>query len=77
MSIRYERAILVDVERELRADLLASLAPGLGMLPELLAKMEDTCTDILMPWTTEGESASVDYDQLYYDNIGRFEDDKE
>lgn len=68
--------MLADIDRELHVQVLGTIAPGLGFVPEALIKLEDTCRHFLLPWEQVEDNAEPDYDQMYYDNIGRFEDEQ-
>jgi len=76
-SIELERVIQADIDREMHAQILYGIAPGLSMVPEALMRMEETCRRMLLPWEQVDKEAEPDYDQMYYDNIGRFEDEQE
>ena len=71
-TIRYENIILAEIERELQTDNLRSLIPGLLRIPEAIFELDEVCQSIQTPWLLGGEVDDRDYDQLYYDNIGRF-----
>ena len=61
----------------MQADGLRTLIPGMLRIPEIIFEIDDMCQTILMPWVAKDTVDTRDYDQLYYDNIGRFKDDKE
>lgn len=69
-----EATILAEIEREIQADSLNTLATAMVTRPDLAMNIVELRDSIIMPWDTETEP---DYDNIYEHNMKYLELEKE
>lgn len=68
--------MLDEIYRDMQADSFSSMIPVMSNQPELAIKVIQARDNLLMPWEVGAVEPEKNWDQLYYDNIGKY-DEKE
>ena len=71
-----ETTVLVDIYRELQVNAYNALMPLTVNNPAVGVDIAQSMDQVMMPWESGEVRHDINYDKLYYDNIGKFTDDQ-